>query len=726
MPPKKRPRSTSSLLGDRHPDDNQPTPQDEDFQVLHDPEPLQPSADNVDVDVGIAASSESEAVDGHTSAGSEDLASYNDSEHEAGGGSSLEHNFFAEDDDIPMIDEPTSDGSTPWLDYLHHNDNPYSPVLPFGLQLAHTASLSTNGTYDNTTSDEEGGGVSLNDQSSADDIHQADWSVQHLDLNFSPPGQYATFEDPGETVQLPPDPNPSVALGANAYPPALPFGIMAPTTTETYTPNVPGFNDILTPHLATPPPPPGLEGLPPLMPSSTNYMILGSENVGLIDFLRRWAHMEPPMNPVPNIHQIHLQSRRAFDEVTYNDLSGDFCDIQGMNWVAMEIPRTAARTHRRKVYKNYVNMKDSDKWTKDRPETWVNNSEDYFRFRKTILRSDVNLSHFQLRSVLATPSRVQAFYPTSKGVYRLNPLTKKTELAIDLGEFSALNRTITTLDAACDVLVAGTFGGDYIIKSTHAQSVKKQSEGSITNPQAGITNHLQVHTQRGSNSPVAAISSNDKGFRVLDVQTEEFISDFMYHFPLNCSAVSPDRRLRVLVGDSRDVAITNVETGETEVELSGHKDYGFSCDWSDDGFTVATGFQDKSVKIWDARKWTNINRNPTPVSVWCDMAGVRNLKFSPLGSGPEVLVSAEEADYINIFDAKRGDPNALDDRGHPQAFQRKQTIDLFGEIGGISFADEGHELNVLVSDPHRGGLLQFERATLGSHKPTRTEHVPIF
>jgi len=87
---------------------------------------------------------------------------------------------------------------------------------------------------------------------------------------------------------------------------------MAPTTTETYTPNLPGFNDILAPHLATPPPPPGLEGLPPLLPSSTNYMILGSENVGLINFLRRWAHMEPPRNPVPNIRQIHLQSRRAF------------------------------------------------------------------------------------------------------------------------------------------------------------------------------------------------------------------------------------------------------------------------------------------------------------------------------------------------------------------------------------------------------------------------------
>lgn len=329
------------------------------------------------------------------------------------------------------------------------------------------------------------------------------------------------------------------------------------------------------------------------------------------------------------------------------------------------------------------------------------------------IRDDVGLAHFQLRSVLACPSRSQVYYPCWRGVNKFNPISKKTELALCLAKFPEIGRRITTLDANSDVLVGGTFKGDFVVKSLYSED-EKFSKGLITG-MAGITNHLQVHAQRRSSSPVAAISSNDRGFRILDIQTEQFTADFLYHFALNCSAVSPDRRLRVLVGDIKDVTITNAETGETEVELTGHRDYGFACDWSEDGRTVATGFQDKSIKIWDARKWTDTRGRGTPIaSIWCDLASARSLKFSPLGNGPPVLVAAEEADYVNIIDAR--------------TFQKKQTIDLFGEIGGVAFTDEGRELNVLVSDIHRGGLLQFDRCGLsrGGKLPSMMEHMPPF
>jgi len=77
------------------------------------------------------------------------------------------------------------------------------------------------------------------------------------------------------------------------------------------------------------------------------------------------------------------------------------------------------------------------------------------------------------------------------------------------------------------------------------------------------------------------------------------------------------------------------------------------------------------------------------------MAGVRNLRFSPIGSGKRVLVAAEEADFINIIDA--------------QSFRSKQTVDVFSEIGGVSFANDGQDLMVLCCDRFRGGLMQLER-----------------
>ena len=312
------------------------------------------------------------------------------------------------------------------------------------------------------------------------------------------------------------------------------------------------------------------------------------------------------------------------------------------------------------------------------------------------IRKDISLAHFQLRSVLACPTRTHAYYPSRRGITRLNMASRKPELAMNLRDFPANGAVISTLDADCGILMCGTFNGDYCMKSLDSNDKQAYTEGRITDDISGITNHIKIHKPRRSAGPAAAIASNDHGLRLLDLETQKFTQQTIYPFALNYTAVSPDRRLRAIVGDDFNVFITNADTGEVQRELSGHRDYGFACDWSDDGWTVATGFQDMAVKIWDARRWCNSSGVSTPLhTVRTEMAGARSLRFSPLGGGRPVLVAAEEADYVNIIDAK--------------TFQRKQLVDVFGEIGGVSFADDGHDLNVLCCDAHRGGLLQLER-----------------
>ncbi|KAG7128091.1 putative WD repeat-containing protein C2A9.03 like [Verticillium longisporum] len=199
--------------------------------------------------------------------------------------------------------------------------------------------------------------------------------------------------------------------------------------------------------------------------------------------------------------------------------------------------------------------------------------------------------------------------------------------------------------------------------SVHSQD-PRFTEGQVTNNSSCITNHLQIHESRHSNSPLVAFASNDQGFRVMDIATQKFTLDTKFKFPMNCTALSPDGRLRVMVGDSNSVIIACAESGGPVQWLSGHRDHGFACAWSEDGWTVATAAQDKSVKIWDAQ-----------------LASVRGLRFSPVGNGPPVLVAAEEADFVNIVNAR--------------TFRHKQTIDVFGEIGGVGFTDDGNELNIL-------------------------------
>ncbi|KAM0281930.1 hypothetical protein ACHAQH_003276 [Verticillium albo-atrum] len=262
------------------------------------------------------------------------------------------------------------------------------------------------------------------------------------------------------------------------------------------------------------------------------------------------------------------------------------------------------------------------------------------------------------------------------------------------------NVQISTLDAKHGMLVVGTFNGEYCMRSVHSQDMGF-TEGQVTSHSSCITNHLQIHESRHYGGPVVAFASNDQSFRVMDIASEKFVLDKKFKFPMNCTALSPDRRLRVMVGDSNSVMIACADTGDALQWLSGHRDHGFACAWSDDGWTVATAAQDKSVKIWDARRWTNSSAKATPVATLrSELASVRGLRFSPIGSGPPVLVAAEEADYINIINAR--------------TFRHKQTINIFGEIGGVGFTDDGNELNVLCTDRHRGGLIQLDRCNYGS------------
>ena len=358
------------------------------------------------------------------------------------------------------------------------------------------------------------------------------------------------------------------------------------------------------------------------------------------------------------------------------------------------------------------------------PDAVLPRRESFFRFRRMDIRRNIHLSHFQLRNVFASTSRSRIFYPSVGTVQQYNPLTGHSRAIMNLSDAPASQ--ISTLAAGHGVLVAGGFGGEYILRHLDADEPENTAchEGVITASASGITNHIAVYQARTSSAPLAAFASNDNCFRVMDIATETWLSRETLDFAPNCTAVSPDGRLRVMVGDSLDVVITAAESrqrsGEPEImqRLSGHRDYGFACDWADDGWTIATAFQDKTVKIWDARRFTDSAGSAVSVcTLRSEMAGVRSLRFSPIGSGKRVLVAAEEADFVNIIDA--------------QTFQSKQTVDVFGELGGISFANGGRDLMVLCCDRTRGGILQLERCAqreefteLAEDEFNRGDHTP--
>ncbi|KAI1336833.1 WD40 repeat-like protein [Xylariaceae sp. FL0016] len=438
--------------------------------------------------------------------------------------------------------------------------------------------------------------------------------------------------------------------------------------------------------------------------SNLENVTLGPGNFNVHHFLGYWRHVSRGgflknflrsrgINlslPVP--FDIDSVTRSSRSRVLYHDLKGDELDIQGIDWKRMGTTRQAARVFRLLTFQNYTNRPHPD----DRSLLLPPAKDDYFRFQSMTPRPDVRLLHFQLRNVLGCTSRTRVFYPSSERateiIREVDPTTGRTRKAMTFENDH--DAQVSTLATGSDILIAGSFYGTY--RYRHLDSVDKYySDGRLTAPNSGITNHVQINTSRHSSSPLAAFASNDSGFRVVDLATNRIISEHMYDFALNCSALSSDKRLRVMVGDHVNTLIADAESGAILQSLEGHSDFGFACDWASDGWTVATGNQDKTIRVWDARFW-----NSPKAVIRTNIAGARSLRFSPLGSGKRVLVAAEEADYINIIDA--------------QTFATRQTVDVFGELAGISFTDEGQSIMALSSDKPRGGILCLDRCDAGA------------
>jgi WD40 repeat protein len=243
------------------------------------------------------------------------------------------------------------------------------------------------------------------------------------------------------------------------------------------------------------------------------------------------------------------------------------------------------------------------------------------------------------------------------------------------------------MKSAHGLTIAGGFCGEYALHSSAGGTVTK---GLVTPDfNDGITNHVDIVPSRTGPSPVCVFASNDKHLRLLDTERDVFFSDQELSSPINCTATSPDSRLRVVIGDSPDAWVIESDTGRPVQALRGHRDYGFACAWSPDMRHIATANQDKTVIIWDARTWRPLE------TIKSDVAGYRSLRFSPVGGGPRTLLCVEPADRISIIDA--------------QLYRSRQVHDFFGEIGGADYSPCGSEIWVANADRHFGGFMQYQR-----------------
>ena len=339
----------------------------------------------------------------------------------------------------------------------------------------------------------------------------------------------------------------------------------------------------------------------------------------------------------------------------------------------------------------------------------IRSRTDFFHFRHTSTNEIPHWSHTQLRHSLCAPSKNAVFFfnapianlylDPSTGLFtqsasthrkwQVKSLNRRLEckVVMDIGR----KQSISCLAAKYGVLLTGGLHeGTYAMKSLSVDPETEHTSGIVNTSGNGGINHVQTFVSRRNHLPQAAICANDCFIRILDINTNRFLHNFEFVSPINCSAMSPDGRLRIHVSDDKWPIVSDADTGKLIARLDGHRDHGFACDWSPDGILMATGHQDGVVHVWDARNMkTSIHAIPA------EQGGVRSLAFSPLGSGYPVLVMAEPLDFVSVVDAK--------------TFHTKQDIDFFGEISGFAMPSDGQNLFIGNSDPYVGGIMEFER-----------------
>ncbi|KAF3456133.1 hypothetical protein FNV43_RR00781 [Rhamnella rubrinervis] len=183
-----------------------------------------------------------------------------------------------------------------------------------------------------------------------------------------------------------------------------------------------------------------------------------------------------------------------------------------------------------------------------------------------------------------------------------------------------------------------------------------------------------------------------EGFSQTQISTLAVKDNFMvvggFRGELICkhTSISPDRRLVAVVGDHIDGQLVDSQSGKTVASVFGHLDYSFGSAWHPDGRTFSTGNQDKTCRVWDIRNLSGPGRN-----LKGNLGTARSIRFSADG---HFMVVAEPADFVHIYSTK------VD-------YKKRQEIDFFGEISGVSLSPDDESLYIGVCDQIYGSLLQY-------------------
>ncbi|KAI9034309.1 hypothetical protein DFJ74DRAFT_715569 [Hyaloraphidium curvatum] len=248
--------------------------------------------------------------------------------------------------------------------------------------------------------------------------------------------------------------------------------------------------------------------------------------------------------------------------------------------------------------------------------------------------------HWQLRDLLHCPRTGELVHVHGRQVLRHRvPSRSSAPLFHDLA-FHPCSAT-----AAHGYVAAGGERSELTVRRDDDSWFASTSlGGSINNALAVVEHHAGTRLY---------VSNNDMTVKVLALPTLDAVATLPLPTAVNYTAVSPDGRTLVAVGDTPEVFVFDVSaSGEyTHVEtLTASKDSGFCCAWNRSSRNFAVASQDGAVSVWDvrmpSRKLARLQSRQGGTR-----GAARCLKYSPAG-GVDLLAFSEHQSYVHLVDAR--------------------------------------------------------------------------